>query len=422
MLKETPYWWRDAPLIERDIEPVQSNCDVAIVGAGYTGLSAAIHLARAGKSVQVFDRGVAGAGASTLNGGILSGNLRLGLKASMAAFGSQRGLAMYREGIAARHAVRDFIKAEQIECDLRYNGRFTGAMNAKDFEQMKRAAEFETQTLGVGADIIERSQQSSMIDSDLYHGGIGRKDIGSIHPAKFFRGLLRVALDAGVVVHDNTGVTGIFDRFRLQTQRGTVRCEHVIVATNAYGDASNGWLRRRIVPVTSRIIATDEIPATTIQRLMPGLGTFGEARYLGRYYRPSPDGKRILLGGRDVLLGRNPEGAAKRLAGAVASIFPELRGIGVQSHWAGRVAFTRDQLPSLFEHEGIIYVGGYCGSGTAWAPWLGGKAAFRILGDDRAQTAFECDPPNSVPLYSGRPWFMPFAIGWYGARDWIKGR
>jgi glycine/D-amino acid oxidase-like deaminating enzyme len=421
-MQSIPYWWRDAPLAQRSAEPVQAQCDVAIVGAGYTGLSAAIQLARAGKSVQVFERDIAGVGASSLNGGILSGNLRLGLQASIDAFGRERGMAMYREGIAARQAFQEFVQAEQIECDLQYNGRFTGAMTAKDFEGMKRATAFETETLGVKARIVERQDQSTFVGSELYQGGIARDDIGSIHPAKFVQGLLDVAIKAGVVVHDATAVTGVFDRFRVQTLRGTVRCGHVIVATNGYGDTSNGWLRRRVVPVTSRIIATQEIPSKVMKTLMPRLGSFGEARYLGKYYRASPDGKRILLGGRDVLVGANPQGAARRLAQNLSAIFPELRGIEVDCHWAGQVAFTRDELPSLFEQDGVIYACGYCGSGTIWAPWLGQKAAYRILGDERARTAFECEPPRAVPLYSGRPWFLPFAIGWYGARDWMQGR
>lgn len=417
-----PYWWRDAPPAERDAQKILNTCDVAIVGAGLSGLSAAITLARAGKSVQVFDRGIAGAGASSINGGILSGNLRLSLTDSIMRYGKPRGMAMYREGIDARNAMRDFVQAEGIDCDLQYNGRFTGAMTARDFDGMKRTAEIENDALGVDARILERADQHEMVGSDLYHGGIGRDDIGSFHPAKFFTGLLDVAIKAGVIIHDNTPVLGVYDKTRVQTSRGTVRAAHVIVATNGYGDNSNTWLRRRVVPVTSRIIATDEIAPDIMARIMPGMGTFGEARYLGRYYRPSPDGKRILLGGRDVLVGANPMGAARRLAKNVGAIFPELRGIGVDTHWAGQVAFTRDEMPSLFSHDDIIYVCGFCGSGTVWAPWLGRKAAYRILGDDRAQTAFAMEAPSAVPLYSGRPWFLPFAIGYYGVRDWMAGR
>ena len=422
MTKIEPYWWRAAPPTARDAQKISTDCDVAIVGAGLTGLSAAIVLARAGKSVQVFDRRVAGAGASTINGGILSGNLRLGLTASIAAFGRVRGLAMYQEGVDARNAFDEFVQAEGIECDLQYNGRFTGAMTARDFEGMKRAAGEENDALGVGARVLERCDQYEMVGSDLYHGGIGRDDIGSMHPAKFFAGLLDVAIKAGVVVHDNTPVLGVHDGTRVQTSRGTVRAGRVIVATNGYGNNSNRWLRRRVVPVTSRIIATEEIDADVMARLMPRMGTFGEARYLGRYYRPSPDGTRILLGGRDVLVGANPNGAARRLADNVGAIFPELRGIGVNTHWAGQVAFTRDEMPSLFEGDGIIYACGYCGSGTVWAPWLGHKAAYRILGDERARSAFAMDAPKAVPLYSGRPWFLPFAIGYYGVRDFLAGR
>tara|TARA_R110002124_G_scaffold9447_7_gene48519 strand:+ start:661 stop:1929 length:1269 start_codon:yes stop_codon:yes gene_type:complete len=422
MIQTIPYWWQDAAPKSRSIAPVRNSCDVVIVGAGYTGLSAAIELARSGKSVQVFDAHVAGAGASTLNGGILSGHLRLGLRAAQRIYGDVRGLAMHSEAMEARQAFKQMVAAEGIDCDLTYNGRFTGAMKRADFRVMRDAALIDADALGLDSDVVEKSDQHRVIGSDLYQGGIYHNDIGTIHPAKFHAGLLDVALEAGVVVHDNTPVIGVHDRFRVQTARGTVRAGHVIVATNGYGDTSNMWLRRRVVPVTSRIIATDEIPADVMARLMPKMGAFGEMRYLGRYYRPSPDGKRILLGGRDVLVGVNPNGAAKRLGGYLRDIFPELRDIGVETHWAGQVAFTRDEMPSMFESGGIIYACGYCGSGTIWAPWLGRKAALRVLGDERGATAFKFDAPKAVPLYSGRPWFLPFAIGYYGMRDWMAGR
>jgi glycine/D-amino acid oxidase-like deaminating enzyme len=422
MKQMIPYWWQDSAPTARDAVPIENACDVVIVGGGYTGLSAAIELARAGKSVQVFDRGVAGVGASSLNGGILSGNLRLGLQAAQKQYGDARGLDMHREAMAARSALSDFITAEKIDCDLAYNGRFTAALKPSDFAVMKKSALHERDVLGLECEVLERSAQHRVIGSDLYHGGILRDDVGSFHPAKFHAGLLRVALEAGVIAHDNTAVIGVHDKYRVQTSRGTVKAAHVIVATNGYGDTSNGWLRKRVVPVTSRIVATDEIDRDVIARLMPRMGTFGEQRYLGRYYRPSPDGKRILLGGRDVLVGANPSGAARRLAQNVAAIFPELDGIGVDTHWAGQVAFTRDEMPSIFENDGIIYACGYCGSGTVWAPWLGRKAAFRILDDERAKSAFDFDAPNAVPLYSGRPWFLPLAIGYYGVRDWMAGR
>ena len=426
MLQEIPYWWHDALPTLGARKAVESSCDVVIIGAGYTGLSAAIELARTGKSVQVFDRGIAGAGASSMNGGILSGNLRLGLKASMDAYGEEVGLAFYNEGIVAREAFREFAKLEAIDCDLKYNGRFTGAMTAKDFEAMKRAATFENDALGTNIRILERINQNEIIGSNIYHGGILRDDIGSIHPAKFFQGLLRVAIDAGVIIHENTPVTDISGQFLIQILHnrsiGKIKCKNVIVATNGYGDNSNGWLRRRVVPITSRMIATNIISPDIISKLMPKMGTFGEARYLARYYRPSPDGTRILLGGRDVLAGNNPNGAVKKLTDNLITIFPELREIGVQYHWSGQVAFTRDEMPSLFEKNGIIYVCGYCGSGTIWAPWLGRKAAHIIMENKKKYTVFLRQPPKAIPMYYGWPWFLPFVIAWFGLWDWIKGR
>ena len=419
-LAPTPYWWEAAPPPEPVHAPVAETCDVAVVGAGYTGLSAARLLAEKGLSVQVFDRQRAGEGASSRNGGILSGNLRMSVGAAIHRFGFERARAIFREGVAAREYLARTIRDNAIDCDFQMNGRFTGALNIEDFDAMKREVELLNDVVGIAAEGVEKADLPGETGSRAYSGGMIRPDIGTFHPAKFLSGRLGLATKAGAAVHGETAVSGIERagrRFDVATARGTTRAAHVVMATNGYTDAADRWLRRRLVPVTSRIVVTEEISGNLMNHLIPRRRAMGEHRHLYRYYRPTPDGKRILLGGREPPLVRDPMAAVEHVRRGLVEIFPELDGMAITHSWNGYVAFSREELPHIFERDGIHYACGYCGSGTVWAHWLGTKVAMRILKRSDGRSALDTGAPRAIPLYEGRPWFLPAAMAWYGLKD-----
>jgi len=425
VVKNAPIWWEDALPVSVAPEPVAPSCDVAIVGAGYTGLSAAITLARAGRRVQVFDKLRAGEGASSRNGGIASGNLRPSLAQMIRRFGRERAIAMQAEAKAAREDLVQFITQEGIDCDFKLTGRFTGASSPDQYDKLRREAEVLAGTLGIEAFALDRSHQRDALGTDYYWGGIVRMDIGGLHPAKLLAGMLRVARDAGAAIHGETAVTRIVPAsggFEVETARGKVRARDVIVATNGYTDAANPWLRRRLVPVASCIIATEPISANLMRTLMPKGYMCAETRKLHYYYRPSPDGRRILFGGRGGSLGDASAAATPRLKQALVDIFPELDATGLTHSWFGYVAMNRDMVPRIFSHDGIHYAAGYCGSGVVWARWAGQKAALNVLGGAQPRSALDFRPPRAVPLYSGKPWFMPAVFAWYEFLDRLAAR
>ncbi len=420
MIRNEPYWWEAAPPQTLPQTPVLGKCDVVIVGAGYTGLSAGLTLARAGKSVQIFDRMRPGEGASTRNGGIASGNLRPGYAELAKSFGEERAKAIGIEGKAARDDLADFIRREGIDCDFRITGRFTGAANPGDFDALAREADQLKSTLGVEAYAVPKSEQKSVLGTDFYHGGLVRLDIGGLHPAKFHAGMLRIALAAGCRVHGQTAVLGLKpsgDGYEVETARGPVTARHVIMGTNGYTDGVDPWLRRRMVPVRSRIIATAPLSDNLMRELMPKGYMLSETRKLHYYYRPSPDGRRILFGGRDGTIAGDPQWPTDSLRGALLDIFPVLDDVEITHSWYGHVAMNRDMIPRVFSKDGVRYAAGYCGSGVVWARWAGQKAAQQILGMPESTTALDFRPPPAVPFFNGTPWFMPGVFAWLTLQD-----
>lgn len=425
-LKTTPYWWEDAPVEPLPEKPLEQAADVAIVGAGYTGLSAALVLVRAGRSVAVFDRQHPGEGASSRNGGITSGNIRPDAATLARKFGNERAIAIEAEGKLARQHLYDLIAGEGIECDLHSVGRFTGAMGGEDYESLARNAEHLQRTLGIETFAVPQAEQRAYIGSDYFRGGVVRTDIGGLHPAKFISELLRLALAAGVTVHADTAVENIEQDANghvVTTARGQLRARQVLICTNGYADGVDPWLRRRIVPVRSRMIATEELPGDLMAELTPRHMMMGDTRTLGFYFRPSPDGKRILFGGRDGTRLDDPTKPVAHLRQNMLAIYPQLDQAAITHTWYGLVAMQRDMIPRIFEQKGRVYATGFCGSGVVWAPWIGRKAAQKLLGNaNEASSAFDFQPPAAIPLYNGTPWFMPFFMAQYRLQDRIKMR
>lgn len=418
----TPYWWDDCEFPHLPVRPLSPTCDVAIVGGGYTGLSAAIELARAGRHVQLFDRQPLGQAASSRNGGMASGSIRPSRKELIKRFGEARANGILLEGKAAREDLWRFLAEEKVDCEFSLSGLFDGAMTTEELEDLRRHADLLHRLTGIEAFSVENSDVKKYIGTDLYVGGMVRKDIGGLHPAKLLSGMIRIASSTDAVIHENTAVLGSVDEaggVRIRTERGEVFAKKLLVCTDGYTDGADPWLRRRLVPVRSRIIVTEPLGRDVMDRLMPARMMHGDMRKLSYYYRPSPDGTRILFGGRDGTTEGDPIAPTIHLQAELARLFPELAGIGLTHSWFGYVAMHRDMVPRIFSAGNKVYATGYCGSGVVWARWLGKKAAFKVLGDqDRARCAFDFDPaPKAIPFYSGRPWFIPLVYSMYERHD-----
>ncbi|MCI1002571.1 FAD-binding oxidoreductase [Ochrobactrum sp. C6C9] len=419
---KTPFWWEDAPLhvSEGVSPPIATNVDVAIVGAGYTGICAALFLARGGRSVQVFDRNRPGEGASSRNGGITSGNLRPSHQTLETRFGKARADAVTAEAVVARQWLYDFIVDEALDVDLQRVGRFSGALSAKDYDRQARSAEAASKIYGITSFAVSKSELDNYLATDFYVGGTVQMDISGLHPAKFHAALVQKAVSAGVLLHGKCRVQSIQkvgEQFRVTTDRGECLAREVIVATNGYTDKSDTWLQQRLVPVRSRIIATEPIGQVAVEQLVPRFMMLTDSRELSYYYRPSPDRTRILFGGRDRSFVGDPQGPTDHLRHELCRILPQLSNVGISHSWYGYVAMNRDMIPRVFNHAGKRYGVGYCGSGVVWAPWVGRKLALKILGHLGSDTGLDFRSPPWVPNIGGRPWYMPAVLLYKSLKD-----
>lgn len=421
-MKEDPYWWEHAPPTATETPAFPAGVDVAVIGSGYTGLSAALTLARAGRSVLVCEAGVPGVGASSRNGGMLGYALKPSLDKLTKRYGGKLARELLIEAREAYDFLSQFISSEKIECDYAETGAFTGIVKPAQYEALARETEQLSRSVGLEAHMVPRSEVRDEIGTDIYCGGRVTPRRAGLHPARYHAGLIERVRQAGVPVVGNCPVTRVEGNgrgFTLTTPRGTLNARNVVVATNGYTGPVTQALRRRVIPVTSYMIATAPLSSNLMATLMPKGRMLSDSNRLLCYFRPSPDNTRVLFGGRPAYTDIGPQRAAGRLARYMTRIFPELRDVELSHSWFGYIAYTFDRLPHVGERDGMHYAMGYCGSGVVMSTWLGRKAALRLLGQPEGRSAFANIAHPTSPFYFGKPWFLPVVQAWYQGADML---
>jgi glycine/D-amino acid oxidase-like deaminating enzyme len=418
-----PYWWDAAAPTSDDTAAPPAETEVAIVGGGYAGLSAALTLRRLGHAAVVLDAAPIAFGASSRNGGMVSGGLKLASGQLERRFGPDRGRAIADAAAAALPFIEQLIAREDIACDYVRCGRFVPAWTPGHYRALAAKAAWIQEVTGLPAGMLPRARQGEHLASTHYHGGMLADATGSLHPGKYARGLAAAARRAGATLVGDTPVEAIGRDgagFVLRARRGILRARHVLVATNGYSQGGPmRWLARRVVPVASYIIATEPLGEARVRALFPTGRMIADTKRVLNYFRPSPDFTRVLWGGRASFRpsARAPERAAPVLWREMTTVFPSLRDARITHAWTGNVAFTFDGLPHLGIEDGVHYAAGCQGSGVAMMSWMGHQAALRIAGAGNAPFALDGNPMPTVPAYGGRPWFLPLVGEWMRWRD-----
>ena len=415
----TPLWMQNADMPAPSSRPLPGRVDVLVIGAGYTGLSAARETANAGRSTLVVDAGDVGAGCSSRNGGQVAYSIKPSFNSLKAKFGAERAFGICRDGLGAVAYLRSLAK-QQVACGWREDGCFFGAHTAKHFEQMARDAENQPRGLEQRISVVPKADQHAEIASAFYHGGCVYHDDASVDPTRLLLALLRRAADAGASVVDRCPVSAIKpirDGFEALTPRGVVHARQVLLATNGYSGPLSPWHRRRVIPIGSYQIATEPLGADRVRTLIPQGRNIVDSRRVVVYFRPSADGERIIFGGRAALAEQDPLACVPRLRQMMARILPQLKSVPVTHAWVGWVAYTFDTLPHLGQHDGIYYCMGYCGQGVPLAPYFGRRIGQQMLGLAEGRTAFDGLPFPSRPYYHGNPWFLAPSVFAYRLLD-----
>ncbi|WP_412508910.1 NAD(P)/FAD-dependent oxidoreductase [Roseovarius sp. SYSU LYC5161] len=415
-----PYWWQALDTPEA-AEALPDRCDLLVVGAGYAGLSAAIAAHDCGADVVVVDAGEPGRGASTRNGGMMGAHPRLGWADLAKRFGAATADALFAEARPALDWVRHLIEREGVACDLQQTGRIQLAWTPRHLESQRALVRHVREKSEVRIDMVERAELGREIETERYFGGIVFPEHCAIHPAKFHQGLLHAVRRRGIPVVGHARAEGaerIASGFDVATGKGRVRADKVVLCTNGYTAEPFRWHAARVFPLPSYIIATEELPANLPGHLAPGRRMMVETRARHSYFRLSPDGRRVIWGGRASMRDLPPRQAAARLRETMIGVWPELADAKITHVWTGNTGFSFNQMPHVGEDRGLHHAMGFSGSGTVMAPYLGAKAAYRAVGDPRGATAYADTTLRRHWLHpGGKPHFLKAADLWY--RQWV---
>ena len=415
-----PYWWDDVPRPALAETPLPATVDVLVVGAGYTGLHAALQTARGGHSTLVVDAEEAGWGCSSRNGGQVSTSIKPSFDQLARRHGAQRAFDILQEGQRSLAWIAEFVRTEGISCDFAQVGRFHAAHNAAQYEALAARVAHQPKGLEVPAHMVPRAAQRSELGSDAYWGGVVYEQHCSVHPARYHQGLLERALAAGVQVAPRCAASAIEKSgqlHRVTTARGTVLARQVVIATNGYTGKLTPWLQRRVIPIGSYMIATEPLPDGWMDRLIPHNRIVSDTRKVVYYYRASPDRRRILFGGRVSHQETDPRVSGPRLHADMVQLFPELAPVRISHSWCGFVAYTFDELMHLGQRDGVFYAMGYCGAGVGSASYFGMRLGQQVLGLPQGRTALDGLAFETRPLYTGNPWFLAPSVAYYRWRD-----
>jgi glycine/D-amino acid oxidase-like deaminating enzyme len=375
--------------------------DVLVIGAGFTGLSTALHLAERGASTVVLEANEPGWGASGRNGGQVNPGLKFSPDAVEARFGEDLGRRMVAFSHAAPDYVFELIRRHQIRCEARQGGTLRVATGARAAEGLRRLHRVCTER-GMPVTLLEGDALRQATGTGFYPLGLLDPRGGDVNPLGYARGLARAAMAHGARIHGGTPATALRregDGWRVETPGGSVRAAQVLLATNGYTDALWPGLARSLVPVFSAIRATEPLPKELAEAIVPFRGSVFETGRITVYYRVD-EGGRLLMGGRGPQAELRSADALDYLVQHTERLWPQLRGVRWAQAWNGQLAVTPDHYPHVHVlAPGLFSCLGYNGRGVAMASHMGRILAARIAEGEDAEFDMPIRPMKPMPMH-----------------------
>ncbi|PAQ11230.1 NAD(P)/FAD-dependent oxidoreductase [Mesorhizobium temperatum] len=416
-------WYEDTAGPRPEYPALDGNrrCDVVIVGGGFTGLSAAAHLAKAGSNVVLIEAHRFGDGASGRNGGQLGTGQRAWAEELEAEYGFSRAKALFDLAEEAKAHLLEFAAANKIEIDY-MPGQMSVAHKQRYVDDYKAHAEIMANRFGYPhITFMDAKETAERLGSARYFGGTRDTGTGHIHPLKLVIGTAKVAAQAGAQLFEQTPATGIASvsgKVRVTTPKGTISAEKCLIGVNAHGGTLEPISAAHIMPIGSFIGATVPLGADT--NVLPGGEAVDDSRFVVRYFRKSTDG-RLLFGGREIYAVNDPKDIHVHIRRQIAELYPALKDIEITHGWGGYVGITMPRKPFVREvMPNVISVGGYSGHGVMLSNFFGKLYAETVAGNrDRLRLIEDL----KIPAFPGgrrfRAPLLFLALNWYALRDRI---
>lgn len=384
----------------------EKQCDVVIIGGGYSGLSSAYHLQKKNVNTIILEKWRVGSGASGRNGGeVLTGYI-----GSMEAWEKKKGLEaakkMWQLSLDSIDLIQDIIKEHSIDCAFKRNGDFFAAYKPAHMDALKRDQEYMARVMNYhDIKVVEKKDLHSEMNTDFYHGG--RIDAGSahFHPLNYAIGLAEAAEGLGAKIYEQSEALKVERDARnkviVTTPNGRVIADQLVIVTNGYAGDINQTIKRSVIPIESIMIATEPLPEELVEDIIKKDRAIHDTKRLLYYFRRTADNRLAFGGSGRASSKRDQRNLFDHLHAGMLNVFPQLKDTRIEYRWGGKVGFTKDMIPYIGQLEdGTHYAFGYCGHGAAMSSLFGKMIADNITNEEVEDNPLIVNQLKPIPFHS----------------------
>ncbi|RUV31803.1 MULTISPECIES: FAD-binding oxidoreductase [unclassified Mesorhizobium] len=422
-MKLASYWHDTSERFDgANAAPVSGDFDVAVVGAGFTGLNAARKLAKSGAKVALIEAQHIAYGASGRNGGHLNSGLAESFGAASAHLGEARTRTLWDAYNRSIDMIEAIVEEEAIDCSFRRSGKLKLASKPSHVARLRAMGAEIAREVDQSVRWLDKDELRSELGSDAFHGAVLYPKTAMAHMGRYANGLAAAAKRHGASIWENNLVISrqkVANGWQLTTPTGSLTARQVILSTDAYTTSAFGYFQQRIIPIASFIIATRPLTGTEVADTLAGNRTYVNSLNIANYFRLTPD-NRFLFGGRARFSAasshRTDQSSGELLRRQMLSMFPQLENVEIDYCWGGLVGCTPDRFPRAGKADGVIYAMGYSGHGAQMSTLIGNVLADIAL-DIKGTNPLDGMELDAVPMHTGKPWFLPVVGAYYRVKD-----